>query len=118
MLSLLALASSACWGTSDFFAGLFSRRRPAVDPETGLPSDVAASIVVVPHAVATADERRHPGDVPEPLFDEMPRFAPGLREPMITTGAQCWLAVLIEEGQLCLVAVGVVGGFRSRVSVL
>jgi drug/metabolite transporter (DMT)-like permease len=30
MLSLLALASSACWGTSDFFAGLFSRRRPAV----------------------------------------------------------------------------------------
>jgi drug/metabolite transporter (DMT)-like permease len=30
MLSLLALASSACWGTSDFFAGLVSRRRPAV----------------------------------------------------------------------------------------
>ncbi len=30
MLSLLALASSAAWGTSDFFAGLFSRRRPAV----------------------------------------------------------------------------------------
>lgn len=30
MLSLLALASSLCWGTSDFFAGLFSRRRPAV----------------------------------------------------------------------------------------
>ena len=30
MLSLLALASSACWGTSDFFAGLLSRRRPAV----------------------------------------------------------------------------------------
>jgi drug/metabolite transporter (DMT)-like permease len=30
MLSLLALASSACWGTADFFAGLFSRRRPAV----------------------------------------------------------------------------------------
>ena len=30
MLSLLALASSACWGASDFFAGLFSRRRPAV----------------------------------------------------------------------------------------
>jgi drug/metabolite transporter (DMT)-like permease len=30
VLSLLALASSACWGTSDFFAGLFSRRRPAV----------------------------------------------------------------------------------------
>ena len=30
MVSLLALASSAVWGTSDFFAGLFSRRRPAV----------------------------------------------------------------------------------------
>jgi drug/metabolite transporter (DMT)-like permease len=30
VISLLALASSACWGTSDFFAGLFSRRRPAV----------------------------------------------------------------------------------------
>lgn len=30
MLTLLALASSVCWGTSDFFAGLFSRRRPAV----------------------------------------------------------------------------------------
>ncbi|MGO4342808.1 EamA family transporter [Pedococcus sp. 2YAF34] len=30
MVSLLALASSVCWGTSDFFAGLFSRRRPAV----------------------------------------------------------------------------------------
>ncbi|MBM6399772.1 DMT family transporter [Phycicoccus sonneratiae] len=30
MLSLLALASSAVWGTSDFFAGLASRRRPAV----------------------------------------------------------------------------------------
>jgi drug/metabolite transporter (DMT)-like permease len=30
MLSLLALASSACWGTSDFFAGMVSRRRPAV----------------------------------------------------------------------------------------
>jgi drug/metabolite transporter (DMT)-like permease len=30
MLSLLALASSACWGTSDFFAGLFSRRRPVM----------------------------------------------------------------------------------------
>jgi drug/metabolite transporter (DMT)-like permease len=30
VLSLLALASSAVWGTSDFFAGLFSRRRPAV----------------------------------------------------------------------------------------
>jgi drug/metabolite transporter (DMT)-like permease len=30
MVSLLALASSAVWGTSDFFAGLFSRRRPAL----------------------------------------------------------------------------------------
>jgi drug/metabolite transporter (DMT)-like permease len=30
VLSLLALASSAVWGTSDFFAGLASRRRPAV----------------------------------------------------------------------------------------
>lgn len=30
MVSLLALASSACWGTSDFFAGLFSRRRSPV----------------------------------------------------------------------------------------
>lgn len=30
MLSLLALGSSACWGTSDFFAGLFSRRRSPV----------------------------------------------------------------------------------------
>ena len=30
MLSLLALASSAAWGTSDFFAGLASKRRPAV----------------------------------------------------------------------------------------
>lgn len=30
MVSLLALASSVCWGTSDFFAGLFSRRRPAL----------------------------------------------------------------------------------------
>jgi len=28
VVALLALASSACWGTSDFFAGLFSRRRP------------------------------------------------------------------------------------------
>ena len=30
MLSLLALASSLAWGTSDFFAGLASKRRPAV----------------------------------------------------------------------------------------
>ncbi|HEU5240543.1 MAG TPA: DMT family transporter [Ornithinibacter sp.] len=30
MLSLLALASSLSWGTSDFFAGLASKRRPAV----------------------------------------------------------------------------------------
>ncbi len=30
VLSLLALASSAVWGTSDFFAGLASRRHPAV----------------------------------------------------------------------------------------
>ncbi len=30
MLSLIALASSAAWGTSDFFAGVASRRRPAV----------------------------------------------------------------------------------------
>lgn len=30
MIALLALASSAVWGTSDFFAGLASRRRPAV----------------------------------------------------------------------------------------
>ncbi len=30
MLSLLALGSSAVWGTSDFLAGLASRRRPAV----------------------------------------------------------------------------------------
>ena len=30
MLSVLALASSVVWGTSDFFAGLASRRRPAV----------------------------------------------------------------------------------------
>jgi drug/metabolite transporter (DMT)-like permease len=29
MLSLLALASSACWGTADFFAGLKSRTTPA-----------------------------------------------------------------------------------------
>ncbi|MGG5258826.1 EamA family transporter [Phycicoccus avicenniae] len=30
MPALLALASSAVWGTSDFFAGLASRRRPAI----------------------------------------------------------------------------------------
>lgn len=30
MLSLLALGSSVVWGTSDFFAGVASRRRPAV----------------------------------------------------------------------------------------
>lgn len=30
MVGLLALASSVVWGTSDFFAGLASRRRPAV----------------------------------------------------------------------------------------
>ncbi|WP_377642231.1 DMT family transporter [Oryzobacter terrae] len=30
MVSLLALASSLVWGTSDFFAGLASRRHPAV----------------------------------------------------------------------------------------
>ena len=30
MLSVLALASSLVWGTSDFFAGLASRRHPAV----------------------------------------------------------------------------------------
>ncbi|MEO6021249.1 MAG: DMT family transporter [Knoellia sp.] len=30
MLSLLALASSAVWGTSDFFGGLLARRLPAV----------------------------------------------------------------------------------------
>lgn len=30
MLSVLALASSLAWGTSDFFAGLASRRHPAV----------------------------------------------------------------------------------------
>ena len=30
MLSLLALASSLSWGTSDFFAGLATRRHPAV----------------------------------------------------------------------------------------
>ena len=30
MLSVLALASSLVWGTSDFFAGVASRRRPAV----------------------------------------------------------------------------------------
>jgi drug/metabolite transporter (DMT)-like permease len=30
VLSVLALASSLVWGTSDFFAGLASRRRPAV----------------------------------------------------------------------------------------
>jgi len=30
VLSLLALASSAAWGTSDFFAGVASRRHPAV----------------------------------------------------------------------------------------
>ncbi len=30
MVSLIALASSLVWGTSDFFAGLASRRRPAV----------------------------------------------------------------------------------------
>ncbi len=30
MVSLLALASSVVWGTSDFFAGLASRRHPAV----------------------------------------------------------------------------------------
>jgi drug/metabolite transporter (DMT)-like permease len=29
MLSLLALASSVCWGTADFFAGLKSKTRPA-----------------------------------------------------------------------------------------
>ncbi|WP_392542236.1 DMT family transporter [Oryzobacter telluris] len=50
MVSLLALASSLVWGTSDFFAGLASRRRPAVAVvgwTQGLALLVVSSIVAV-----------------------------------------------------------------------
>ena len=49
MVSLLALASSAVWGTSDFFAGLFSRRRPplAVVGWTQCLAFVVISLVVL-----------------------------------------------------------------------
>ncbi|MBT9254637.1 DMT family transporter [Phycicoccus sp. MAQZ13P-2] len=50
MLSLLALASSAVWGTSDFFAGLASRRRPPVAVvgwTQGLALLVVSAIVLV-----------------------------------------------------------------------
>jgi drug/metabolite transporter (DMT)-like permease len=53
MLSLLALASSACWGTADFFAGLKSKRLPAaavVAWSQGLGLLVVSLVVAVRHA--------------------------------------------------------------------
>lgn len=50
MVGLLALASSLVWGTSDFFAGLASRRRPAVAVvgwTQGLALLVVSSVVLV-----------------------------------------------------------------------
>ena len=50
MVSLLALASSLVWGTSDFFAGLASRRHPAVVVvgwTQGLALVVVSTIVLV-----------------------------------------------------------------------
>ncbi|HET6693048.1 MAG TPA: DMT family transporter [Streptomyces sp.] len=52
MLSLLALASSACWGTADFFAGLKSKSTPAaavVAWSQGMALLVISVVVAVRH---------------------------------------------------------------------
>lgn len=54
MLSLLALGSSVAWGTSDFFAGLASRRRPAV-AVVGWTQALALLVLSVVVAVRWAD---------------------------------------------------------------
>ena len=51
MLSVLALASSLVWGTSDFFAGLASRRHPAV-AVVGWTQGLALLVISVVVAVA------------------------------------------------------------------
>ncbi len=58
MLSLLALASSACWGTSDFFAGLKSRTMPpaaVVGWSQGLALLAIAAVVALRPAQLTFD---------------------------------------------------------------
>lgn len=58
MLSLLALASSACWGTADFFAGLKSRTLPAaavVGWSQGLALLVITAVVALRPAQLTID---------------------------------------------------------------
>ena len=86
MLSLLALASSACWGTSDFFAGLKSKSLPAaavVAWSQGLGLLVVSLGVAVRHA--------------DLAFEGWPLWsvAAGLAG---TTGLVCFYAALSSTG--------------------
>ena len=109
MLSLLALASSACWGTADFFAGLKSRTMPAaavVGWSQGLALLVIAAVVAL-----------RPGEL---TFDGWPAWAvaAGLAGAMglvcfyaaLSTGTMGVVAPVASLGVVVPVLLGLAGG--------
>ena len=116
VLSLVAFGSSLVWGTSDFFAGLFARRRPAVAVvgwTQGLALVVLTVLVLVVHGLDVPGGGWYPWAVGAGIAGTT-----GLVSfyTALSTGTMGVVAPIAGLGVVVPVALGVLGGERPAAS--